>query len=79
MILLCNSRHNGKKTDCKNNQLSNYATINPNVNSVINGNVPYLASKDGCYMQSSVALFFSNIALNLLDGDVTSPENFGLA
>ena len=45
------------KTHCKNNQLSDYATINPNVNSVINGNVPYLASKDGCYMQSSVALF----------------------
>ena len=46
-----------QKTHCKNNQLSDYATINPNVNSVINGNVPYLASKDGCYMQSSVALF----------------------
>ena len=45
------------KTHCKNNQLSDYATINPNVNSVINGNMPYLASKDGCYMQSCVALF----------------------
>ena len=46
-----------QKTHCKNNQLSNYATINPNVNSVINGNVPYFASKDGRYMQSGVALF----------------------
>ena len=46
-----------QKHTVKNNQLSDYATINPNVNSVINGNVPYLASKDGCYMQSSVALF----------------------
>ena len=50
-----------QKTDCKNNQLSDYATINLNVNSVINGNVPYLASKDGCYMQSSVALFFKTL------------------
>ena len=46
-----------QKKHCKNNQLSDYATINPNVNSVITENVPYLASKDGCYMQSSVALF----------------------
>ena len=46
-----------QKTRCKNNQLSDYATINPNVISVINGNVPYLVSKDGCNMQSSVALF----------------------
>ena len=46
-----------QKTHCKNNQISDCATINPNVNSVINGNVPYLAGKDGCYMQSSVALF----------------------
>ena len=46
-----------QKTHCKNNQLSDYATINLNVNSVINGNVPYLASKDGRYMQSGVALF----------------------
>ena len=46
-----------QKTHCKNNQLSDYATINPNVNSVVNGNVPYLASKDGRYMQSGVALF----------------------
>ena len=26
-----------QKTHCKNNQLSDYAAINPNVNSVING------------------------------------------
>ena len=29
--------HRQKKTHCKNNQLSNCATINPKVNSVING------------------------------------------
>ena len=46
-----------QKTHCKNYQLSDYATINPNVNSVINRNVPYLASKDGRYTQSGVALF----------------------
>ena len=46
-----------QKTHSKNNQLSDYATINPNVNSVINGKRAYLASKDGCYMHSSVALF----------------------
>ena len=46
-----------QKTHCKNNQLSDCATIYPNVNSVITENVPYLAGKDGCYMQSSVALF----------------------
>ena len=39
-----------QKTHCKNNQLSDCASINPNVNSVINGNMPYLAGKDGCYM-----------------------------
>ena len=50
-------------THCKNNQLSDNATINPNVNSVINGNVPYLACKDGCYMQSSVALFVVKTSL----------------
>ena len=45
-----------QKTLCKNNQLNDRATINPNVNSVINGKRPYLAGKDGCFMQSSVAL-----------------------
>ena len=46
-----------QKTHCKNNQLSDCAAINPNVNSVINGKRAYLAGKDGCVMQSSVALF----------------------
>ena len=78
MIMLCNLRHNGKKHTVKTINLSHCATKNPNVNSVINGK-RYLAGKDGCYMQSSVALFVLNIALNRLDGDVTSPENFGLA
>ena len=36
-----------QNTHCKNNQLSDCATINPNVNRVINGNVSYLAGKDG--------------------------------
>ena len=48
------------------------------VNSVIDGNVPYLAGKDGCYMQSDVA-DCKNVALNRLDGDMTLPENFGPA
>ena len=41
-----------QKTHCKNNQLSDYATINPNVNGVINGKRALFS-----YMQSSVALF----------------------
>ena len=45
-----------QKTHCKNNQLSDCTTINPNVNSVINRKLAYLAGKDSCYMQSSVAL-----------------------
>ena len=43
-----------QKSHYKINQLCNCATINLKVNSVINGNVPYLACKDGCYMQSSI-------------------------
>ena len=56
MIMLC-IKDTTAKTHCKNNQLSECATINPNENSVITENVPDLAGKDGCYMQSSVALF----------------------
>ena len=46
-----------QKTHCKNNQLRDCASINPNVNSVINGKRALFSGKDGCYMQSSVALF----------------------
>ena len=46
-----------QNTHCKNNQLSDCATINPYVNSVINGkHALFIAGKNGCYMQSNVAL-----------------------
>ena len=46
-----------QKSHYKNNQLYECATINPKINGVIDGKVPYLVGKDGCYMQSAVALF----------------------
>ena len=46
-----------QNTHCKNNQLRDCATINPNVNSVINGKRALFSGTNGCYMQSSVALF----------------------
>ena len=68
-----------QKSHYKNNQLCECATINLKVNSVIDGKHVLFSGNGPLLHAVCCHSVCKNVTLNRLDGDMTSPENFGPA
>ena len=68
-----------QKSHYKNNQLGECATINPKVNSIIDGKRALLSGQGRLLHAICCCSVCKNVALNSLGGDMTLLENFGPA